>query len=211
MSELVLDFIDIVSFDFSISIFIGLFQASTPTASNNVSKRLHVSNIPFKFREVHLFYMFENFGEVVDAEIIYNDKGSKGFGFVTLSKEKDADRARIVLHGSSVEGRIVEVNLATPKMTPVSRPSCYAQPATWMTASPSPIVHGRTFSTPSSMSSPIAMLEAQTRLAEAQLAVLEVQQQMMYNQFGVKKNEDPSQVGGQGGAFRGEVFQNKGV
>ena len=211
MSKLVLDFIDIVSFDFSISIFIGLFQASTPTASNNVSKRLHVSNIPFKFREVHLFYMFENFGEVVDAEIIYNDKGSKGFGFVTLSKEKDADRARIVLHGSSVEGRIVEVNLATPKVTPVSRPSCYAQPATWMTASPSPIVHGRTFSTPSSMSSPISMLEAQTRLAEAQLAVLQMQQQMMYNQFGVKKNEDPSQVGGRGGAFRGEVFQNKGV
>ena len=143
--------------------------------------------------------------------IFYNDKGSKGFGFVTLSKEKDADRARIVLHGSSVEGRIVEVNLATPKVTPISRPSCYAQPATWMTASPSPIVHGRTFSTPSSVSSPIAMLEAQTRLAEFQLAVLEVQQQMMYNQFGVKKNEDPSQVGGQGGAFKGEVFQNKGV
>ena len=189
MSELVLDFIDIVTFDFSISIFIGLFHASTPTASNYVSKRLHVSNIP---STVHLFYMFEKFGEVVDAEIIYNDKGSKGFGFVTLSKEKDADRARIVLHGSSVEGRIVEVT-------------------TWMTASPSPIVHGRTFSTPSSVSSPIAMLEAQTKLAEFQLAVLEVQQQMMYNQFGVKKNEDPSQVGGQGGAFRGEVFQNKGV
>jgi len=178
-------------------------QASTPVTSNDVSKRLHVSNIPFRFREVHLFYMFEKFGEVVDAEIIYNDKGSKGFGFVTLSKEKDADRARIVLHGSTVEGRIVEVNLATPKMTPVSRPSCYAQPATWMTASPSPIVHGRTFSTPSSVSSPIAMLEAQTRLAEAQLAVLQMQQQMMYNQFGVKKNENTSQDGGQGGASRG--------
>ena len=52
-----------------------------PTFSPDVPKRLHVSNIPFRFREPHLLYMFEKFGEVTDVEIIYNDKGSKGFGF----------------------------------------------------------------------------------------------------------------------------------
>merc|ERR1712098_701842 len=78
--------------------------------------------------------MFEKFGEVTDVEIIYNDKGSKGFGFVTMAKGSDADKARLVLHGGTVEGRIIEVNLATPKITPVNRPSC-SQPTMWMMVS----------------------------------------------------------------------------
>eukprot|EP00092_Neocalanus_flemingeri_P033605 GFUD01036533.1.p1 GENE.GFUD01036533.1~~GFUD01036533.1.p1 ORF type:complete len:274 (-),score=79.88 GFUD01036533.1:25-846(-) len=87
------------------------FNSSPPgpaqaSSFEDVSKRLHISNIPFRFRELNLFYMFEQFGEVTDVEIIYNDKGSKGFGFVTLSRGRDADRAKLRLHGSSVEGRI---------------------------------------------------------------------------------------------------------
>merc|ERR1719347_2044104 len=117
---------------------------SSGISSPEVPKRLHVSNIPFRFREPHLLYMFEKFGEVTDVEIIYNDKGSKGFGFVTLAKGSDADRARLVLHGSTVEGRIIEVNLATPKITPVNRPSC-SQPTMWINGYSTPVFHGRSF------------------------------------------------------------------
>ena len=39
-----------------------------------------MSNIPFRFREINLKMMFEEFGTVLDAEIIFNDRGSKGFG-----------------------------------------------------------------------------------------------------------------------------------
>ena len=60
--------------------------------------------------------LFGKFGNVEDAEIIYNDKGSKGFGFITMSRGKDADNALIRLNHSIVEGRIIEVNLATPKV-----------------------------------------------------------------------------------------------
>ena len=172
---------------------------SSPSFSPEAPKRLHVSNIPFRFREPHLLYMFEKFGVVTDVEIIYNDKGSKGFGFVTMAKGEKADTARMVLHGSTVEGRIIEVNLATPKITPVNRPSC-PQQTTWMSNnfSPSSVFPGRTFST---ASSPLAMLQAQTRLAEAQLEVLQMQQKMMHIKYEVKKAEDfQNECGGSAGS-----------
>jgi len=86
-----------------------------PRYQEAIPKRLHVSNIPFRYREHNLIMLFGQFGNVEDAEIIYNDKGSKGFGFITMARNQDADVARLRLHGTIVEGRIIEVNLATPK------------------------------------------------------------------------------------------------
>ncbi|KAL6445438.1 hypothetical protein ACFW04_002312 [Cataglyphis niger] len=54
-------------------------------------KRLHVSNIPFRFRDPDLRAMFG------------------GFGFVTFANSADADRARERLHGTVVEGRKIEL------------------------------------------------------------------------------------------------------
>ena len=45
-----------------------------------------------------------------DVEIIFNERGSKGFGFVTFGNAEDAESARAELHGSVVEGRKIEVN-----------------------------------------------------------------------------------------------------
>ncbi|TMS36642.1 hypothetical protein L596_003758 [Steinernema carpocapsae] len=94
---------------------------STPNSENNGSvdngpKRLHVSNIPFRFRDPDLKTMFERFGPVSDVEIIFNERGSKGFGFVTMEKSNDAEKARLELHGSTVEGRKIEVNCATARI-----------------------------------------------------------------------------------------------
>ena len=47
-------------------------------------KRLHVSNIPFRFRDPDLRQMFGKHGNILDVEIIFNERGSKGFGFVTF-------------------------------------------------------------------------------------------------------------------------------
>ena len=79
-------------------------------------KRLHVSNIPFKFRDPDLRQMFGKFGSILDVEIIFNERGSKGFGFVTFQSASDADAARAELHGSVVDGRKVEVNNATARV-----------------------------------------------------------------------------------------------
>ncbi|XP_037134820.1 RNA binding protein fox-1 homolog 3-like isoform X5 [Syngnathus acus] len=79
-------------------------------------KRLHVSNIPFRFRDPDLRQMFGQFGKILDVEIIFNERGSKGFGFVTFETTADADRAREKLNGTIVEGRKIEVNNATARV-----------------------------------------------------------------------------------------------
>ena len=97
----------------------GQVEAQSPALQQNKDsnpKRLHVSNIPFKFRDPDLRQMFGKFGSILDVEIIFNERGSKGFGFVTFQNSADADAARAELHGSVVEGRKVEVNNATARV-----------------------------------------------------------------------------------------------
>ena len=66
--------------------------------------------------------LFGKFGTVAEAEIIYNDKGSKGFGFVTMSRGKDADYALRKLNHAIVEGRVIEVSVGFSLVCPVLHP-----------------------------------------------------------------------------------------
>ena len=123
--------------------------------------------------------LFGKFGNVEDAEIIYNDKGSKGFGFVTMSRGEDADNALIRLDNSIVEGRIIEVNLAVPKVTGFKKTSDDSVPAGVSgkgSRPPSP-------SSPSSLASPPALVEAEAKLAEAKKEVSRIRQQMKMERF----------------------------
>ncbi|BFZ17913.1 hypothetical protein BsWGS_20950 [Bradybaena similaris] len=88
----------------------------TSISPNTGPKRLHVSNIPFRFREADLRQLLGQFGTILDVEIIFNERGSKGFGFVTFANSSDADRAREKLNGTVVEGRKIEVNNATARV-----------------------------------------------------------------------------------------------
>ncbi|KAM8845121.1 RNA binding protein fox-1 homolog 2-like isoform 2-T2 [Spinachia spinachia] len=87
-----------------------------PSEAKGTPKRLHVSNIPFRFRDPDLRQMFGQYGKILDVEIIFNERGSKGFGFVTFETSADAERAREKLHGTLVEGRKIEVNNATARV-----------------------------------------------------------------------------------------------
>nr|XP_018669196.1 RNA binding protein fox-1 homolog 3 isoform X2 [Ciona intestinalis] len=98
-------------------------EASSSTKSDAVDpnkvtnqKRLHVSNIPFRFRDPDLRQMFGKHGKIADVEIIFNERGSKGFGFITFETKEDGDRAKKALHGTIVEGRKIEVNDATARV-----------------------------------------------------------------------------------------------
>ncbi|XP_029432880.1 RNA binding protein fox-1 homolog 1 isoform X12 [Rhinatrema bivittatum] len=52
-------------------------QSSENTENKTQPKRLHVSNIPFRFRDPDLRQMFGQFGKILDVEIIFNERGSK--------------------------------------------------------------------------------------------------------------------------------------
>ena len=118
--------------------------------------------------------LFGKFGNVEDAEIIYNDKGSKGFGFVTMSRGEDADNALIRLDHSIVEGRIIEVNLAVPKVTGFKKSPEDSAPGEVSGKGSRP----SSPSSPGSLASSQALIEAEKRLAEAKLKVLEIRKKI---------------------------------
>jgi len=90
-------------------------EDSKKASNNTESKRLHVSNIPFRFREPDLREMLEKFGNITEVEIIFNDRGSKGFGFVSYADKDDADRAKREINHTKIDGRMIEVNDATAR------------------------------------------------------------------------------------------------
>lgn len=87
---------------------------STPKPQTNTG-RLHVSNIPFRYRREHLANMFSIFGPILETEIIFNERGSKGFGFVSFAHPRDAHKAKNALDSLVIDGRQIEVNYATPR------------------------------------------------------------------------------------------------
>ncbi|EYC12424.1 hypothetical protein Y032_0047g1471 [Ancylostoma ceylanicum] len=83
--------------------------------------RIYVSNIPFSYRDVDLIQMFSPFGKVSNAEVVMNERGSKGFGFVTLDTKEASEAARAALHGTIIQGRVIEVKKATAMRRPSSQ------------------------------------------------------------------------------------------
>ena len=74
------------------------------------AKRLHVSNIPFRFRDPDLRQMFGKFGAILDVEIIFNERGSKGFGFVTFDSEEAVEKV-CQLHYHEINNKTVSIVL----------------------------------------------------------------------------------------------------
>ncbi len=78
---------------------------------------IYVGNLNFKVKESDLKEIFEEYGEVSTAKIItdkYSGK-SRGFGFVTMDDDGDANKAISELNGASFEDREMVVNEARPR------------------------------------------------------------------------------------------------
>jgi len=84
----------------------------------NANVRLYVGNLPYAVRSKDLWQMFAAFGTVVDAVVMMepgNRDRSKGFGFVSMSTEAEAERAVAEMNGREVEGRVIVCNIAKPR------------------------------------------------------------------------------------------------
>jgi len=81
-----------------------------------MAKKLYVGGLPYSTTDEALKAAFEQAGTVVSAVII-NDKftgRSKGFGFVEMSTEEEAQKAIEMWDGKDFEGRTIKVNEARP-------------------------------------------------------------------------------------------------
>ena len=78
---------------------------------------IYVGNLSYQTTEDELRDLFAEFGDVVSAKLIA-DKftgQSKGFGFVEMSNNSEAQKAMDELNGRDVNGRNVTVNQARPR------------------------------------------------------------------------------------------------
>jgi cold-inducible RNA-binding protein len=80
-------------------------------------KRLFVGNISFQAKESDLRTLFEECGEVGTIQIATDrDTGrSRGFAFVEMTSDEEAEKAIAALNGKQVDGRALTVNEARPK------------------------------------------------------------------------------------------------
>ncbi|MEW6056380.1 MAG: RNA-binding protein [Bdellovibrionota bacterium] len=81
-----------------------------------MGKKLFVGNLPFSADESSLEHIFAQAGTVESAKVITDrDTGrSKGFGFVEMSSDAEAQDAIAKFNGADYEGRSMTVNEARP-------------------------------------------------------------------------------------------------
>ncbi len=81
-----------------------------------MGKKLYVGNLPFSATEQQLADMFAQSGTVESAKIITDrDSGrSKGFGFIEMSSDAEAQAAISKFNGMDMGGRPLTVNEAKP-------------------------------------------------------------------------------------------------
>lgn len=85
---------------------------------------IYVGNIPYRMRDNDLEELFAAYGEVTSARVIMDRETnrSKGFGFVEMANQDEAQKAVEALDGSDQDGRNIKVNEARPREP---RPSRY--------------------------------------------------------------------------------------
>ncbi len=81
-----------------------------------MGNKLYVGNLPYSFRDQDLEQTFSQFGSVNSAKVMMErDTGrSKGFGFVEMGSDAEAQSAIQGVHGQNFGGRDLVVNEARP-------------------------------------------------------------------------------------------------
>jgi len=82
-----------------------------------MAKKLYVGGLPYSTTEEALKDLFSQAGSVESASVITDRASgrSKGFGFVEMATEEEAQKAIEILNGKEFEGRTITVNEARPQ------------------------------------------------------------------------------------------------
>lgn len=81
------------------------------------NRKLFVGSLPWGIDDAGLAQLFAQAGTVVSAQVVKDRETgrSRGFGFVEMSSDEEAQNAVKNLNGSDVEGRKIVVNIARPR------------------------------------------------------------------------------------------------
>ncbi len=82
-----------------------------------MSNKLYVGNLSFHTTENELQDLFGQAGSVTDV-LVAQDRAtgrSRGFGFVTMSSEEEANTAIERFNNTTLDGRTIQVNVARPR------------------------------------------------------------------------------------------------
>jgi len=82
-----------------------------------MNNKLFVGNVAFATTETQLEDAFAQFGAVMEATLLMDrDTGRpRGFGFVTMGSDEEAQAAIEGLNGKDLDGRNLTVNIARPR------------------------------------------------------------------------------------------------
>jgi len=82
-----------------------------------MAKKLYVGNLSYNTHEEDLRDAFSKIGEVLSATLIVDQTNgrSKGFGFVEMASDEDAEKAISTMNGTMFMDRTITVNEAKPK------------------------------------------------------------------------------------------------
>ena len=80
-------------------------------------KRIYVGNLPFSATEREVSELFEQYGRVVAVDLMVDRETGRprGFGFVEMEVDAEADAAINALHQTEMGGRSLNVNEARPR------------------------------------------------------------------------------------------------
>ena len=82
-----------------------------------MAKKLFVGGLAWTTTDEALSSLFQQAGNVISANVVkdrYTGK-SRGFGFVEMSNDEEADKAIAELNGQALDGRNISVNEARPR------------------------------------------------------------------------------------------------
>ena len=82
-----------------------------------MSNKLYVGNLSFEVTENDLNDAFAAHGSVTEASLMMDRTTgrSRGFGFVTMSTDEEAQKAIAAMNGTELKGRALTVNVARPR------------------------------------------------------------------------------------------------
>jgi len=83
----------------------------------DMNKKLYVGGLAYSVTDSQLQQVFASHGKVESAKVITDRDSdrSRGFGFVEMSTQEEAEKAIAALNGTLLEGRNLTVNLSRPR------------------------------------------------------------------------------------------------